>query len=160
MCFYHESEWTAMVQEEADTKADEETKCDECHGVIPVGAFLHTLHQQEYEECHACERGDCECSPDGGKQCCQCSNPDFGETFDYEVCRGCHLLLQAIEKVEEEAGCKGSETRPSLSGMMEELSEGSKGECKKYFKRAKAMFDDPVFHRWLLGMWRRIWRKS
>jgi hypothetical protein len=152
MCFVNECDWSPMVNEEADIKACGCTKCDECHAVIEYGDSMHTIYQQESEECLQCRDGWCECEGD----CCECSDPDFGETFDYVRCEQCDKFLKAVEAAEIEAGCGPHEARPMLSMMVEDINNGGREEARKYFKKAKAMFPELVASGYLGGLWRKM----
>ena len=148
MCFVNEDyDWIARVVEEADITVAKPCKCSECGGVIPIGDFAHTIHQQEHEQCHDCEYGDCECSRDdeGERICetkgCQCEKPNLGESFDYIRCEGCEKFLYAVQVVEEEEGCHHAEARPALP-MWDDLQGIGRSKCKKYWKKAAKMFPE------------------
>jgi hypothetical protein len=132
MCFYHNYDWG-------------------------VGLVTHeTLTAVKLFKCNACGVGDCEC-PDGN--CCQCSCPDFGNTYEHDVCIGCDKFLKVIEAVELDEGCTGDSTRPSLSEMVESIRYGDMHDSKRYWKRAREMFPELVLSGYLAKLWRKVWRQ-
>lgn len=160
MCFVHEDyDWIAMVNEHSDGVASVATKCDECDSSIAPSAFVHRVHQQEHEECHACDDGFCDCPRDDFDEpvCilkgCQCENPDFGETFDYVRCEGCDKFLRAVKALEIEEGCSEHEAMPGMP-FFEDFQDIGREESKKYWQKALAMFPEIKAHLGLL--WRRM----
>lgn len=152
MCFINDYDWYASVTEKTSYPVEKETRCDECDGIIPVGATVHHIYQQEAEECRACEFGDCQCVGD----CCQCAKPDPGETFDYDRCQDCHRFLEAVEAAEVEAGCSIYEARPPLGQMTEKINDGGRDEAKKYFKKAAKLHPELVKSGYLGWLWREM----
>ncbi len=142
MCFIHDDyDWRASIVEQSDRIAESPYRCDECQATIAAGEPVHHVYMQQYEECRDCENGECTCPPvivNGETQdgCCMCSNPTFGETFDYDRCDGCSKFLHAIQLAEEDEGCSGDETRPGLGTMIDDMLNGGLDEAKRYFKRA------------------------
>lgn len=156
MCFVNEGEWNAEVQDESDTTAATKTRCDECYATIEAGEFVHKIYQQEQERCGTCENGFCDCPKDEGGDCvggCQCEEPDYGESFDYQRCENCHKFLQSVEAAEIEAGCRIWEARPMLPMMIEDIGNGGIEEARKYFKKARVMFPELVKSRYLGRLW-------
>lgn len=154
MCFVNDYEWTADLVERWTETVEKEVHCDECYRAVPVGAVVHRVFMQEHEECRACfYDGDCEC-PEG--ECCKCEKPTFGETFDYFCCDECQKFLGAVSASEVEAGCRPSESLPSLSGMVPEINGGGMEEAKKYFKKARVLHPDLVRSGYLGWLWRKI----
>jgi hypothetical protein len=151
MCFLNEGDWTASLVEKQDTIAQKETSCDECCTKICVGDPLHTVYMQEHEECGRCDNGECECD-----KCCQCPEPDIGETFSYECCDQCHKFLQAVENAELEAGCDRSDSRPSYGAMHEEIRDGGAHEAKKYYTHAARDFPELVQSGYLKELWQEM----
>jgi hypothetical protein len=121
MCFYSpDAEWYAEICTETDSVAVNPVRCDECSELIPVGGFIHRIEMQQYECCQTCAKyvraenyNPTPCDPEDGH--------DYGETYSYKRCHGCHLILSAIRAVEIELGCGEGEALPSLEGMREEL---------------------------------------
>lgn len=135
MCFYHgDYDWVARVNDEEEGPAPAAVICDECHRRIRAGEWRYHLDQQEHEECQACEDGDCGCLPDS---CCECVTPRYGETFTYDRCEHCHLMLAAIEAAEAEEGCDGDEARPSLGRMAEEVGDAGREARTRYADAAR-----------------------
>lgn len=158
MCFVQEGDWIARVNDADDILATVQMKCCECGDVIPVGAFAHTVHQQEHEECQACENGDCNCPWDfyyGARKCCRCEKPEFGESYDYVRCEQCDKFLRAIEAAEIEEGCHKNEARPMMP-MWDDLEGIGRQECKRYWKKAAKMFPELVASGHLAKLWRRV----
>ena len=155
MCFINECGWCAEINEEADEIALEKTRCNECDRIIPSGDFMHTIHQQEFEECQACANGECDCH-EVDDSCCQCEEPDYGETFDYVRCLQCDRFLKAVEAAEIKAGCSINEARPLMPRMIEDISDGGRQEARKYFKMARVMFPELVASGYLGDLWRRM----
>jgi hypothetical protein len=154
MCFVHgDYEWIANISHHSDAPAEKETTCDECGCPILVGQMLHHIYQQEYEECRDCEEGDCSCERD---KCCQCKEPDVGNTCDYDRCDQCDKFLQAVEDAEVAAGCSKSDARPALGEMRDDISNGGRDEARKYFVAARRMFPELVASGYLHAMWQRI----
>jgi hypothetical protein len=156
MCFYHNYDWGVGLVTHETLTAVKPFKCNECRTTIQPGeSYVHT-YQQEHEECNACGVGDCEC-PDGN--CCQCSCPDFGNTYEHDVCIGCDKFLKVIEAVERDEGCTGDSTRPILSEMVESIRHGEMHDSKRYWKRAREMFPELVLSGYLAKLWRKVWRQ-
>src|SRR6185436_18288273 len=130
------------------------------------GQITHHIYQQEHEECRRCSEGECECvgsrndEDDPQDHDCKCAEPNFGETFDYDRCDDCHKFLCAIEAAEIDAGCKPYEARPSLCGMIENITnaDNSMDEAKRYFKKARSMFPELVASKYLAWLWRKMFR--
>lgn len=161
MCFYSDPDWACAVETDEDIVCDRHTYCNECGRDIGIGATYKHIHQQEHEECQTCYDGDCECPRDAegeltcdGGAACQCNDPCFGETFEYDVCQDCQDFLKAVQSAEIEAGCDLAESKPPLSAMVESICEGGRNEAKKYWAKAVTMFPKKKpFFGWL---WRRI----
>lgn len=128
MCFYADSDWSASVQETTEGPAPKATRCSECSAAIAEGDYRYHIWQQEYEECqtreeenyigdndeevmvHDCERDKAAC--------------EYGETFNYDCCRSCKTLREAIRKVEEAEGCRGAEAEPAFPCLFDDVSDG------------------------------------
>ena len=158
MCFYSEPFWIARVVEKTSAPAKERTWCDECGRDIEAGQTLHTLDQQEYEECQACEAGECKCPADskGDPNCCQCDEPGYGETYHHEECDDCHKFLKAVALVEDDEGCGRDESRPALGRMVDSLCELGAAECKKYYRRAAQEHPELVASGYLKWLWKEV----
>lgn len=161
MCFYHSYDWTAEVYEESSSPAESATSCHECDEPIPVGATLHSIYMQQYEDCGTCRKGVCECPKDEDGDCpeCKCEEPNVGEVEDYWRCDGCHKFLQAVEAAELAAGCPRRAARPLLTGMCEEVSNGGRDEARKYFKQARSQFPELVASGYLGRLWRKMFAR-
>ena len=86
MCFYwlDDCEWIAAIDEESKCISNGSVRCCECGRAIPIGEEYVYLFQRESDgECVRCEYGDCECED----ECCQCEEPDLGNTFEASTCR-------------------------------------------------------------------------
>ena len=141
MCFNVDYDWTAEISEESTTTAEKPWTCDECFRKFPVGTTRHVVYQQEWEECQACANGECECKhadPDDPIDC-QCAEPSYGETFDYQRCDECNKFLAAVEQAELDAGCPPGESLPPYCGMTEYIGNSGIDEAKKYFVKALRM---------------------
>ena len=153
MCFIHDYDWTARVCEETAYPAQKPTECDECGAVIPIGGGVYHVHMEEYDGCRQCYLGECECGEEG---CCRCPEPDPGETFDYDRCESCEKFLYAVQEAEEEAGCEGSEARPALGTMLEDIQNGGRHDAKRYWKLARQHYPELVTSGYLGRLWKRI----
>jgi hypothetical protein len=154
MCFWNDDyDWTAEVSEEEEFVASKPTKCQECYRLIPAGETMVHIWMQQYEECHACYDGECEC-PEG--RCCQCEEPVFGETFDYHRCQECDKFLMAVEAAEVEEGCARHESRPGLGAMASDIMDGDRENIKRYFKRALRDFPELKASGYLTRLGKRI----
>jgi hypothetical protein len=147
MCFVNSYDWYAQTVERSTSVVAKERQCMECHRIMTAGQTTHCIHMEEHEECQVCLNKECSCRKD---ECCECSSPDFGETYDYERCEECHKFLEAVEAAELEAGCSLNESRPALESMMDELIEADDRE--RYFVKALEMFPElMVYLDWLRG---------
>ncbi len=164
MCFYNgDYDWTAQVVVEQETTTGKR-RCDECFTDIPEGQTARFIGMQEYEECRACDNGDCECprNADGDPVCqdtgCQCDEPDFGESCDYCRCDNCDKFLKAVQAAELEAGCGLDESLPPLCQMTEHIGRGygDMDEAKKYFKTALKMFPELKANGHLAKLWNKM----
>src|ERR1700722_8291329 len=143
MCFVQEAEWKAEVSETTEgPKTVDTTRCSECGMGIDIGEWHKHIEMQEYEECHDCEYGDCDCATKNTEDHeCQCDPPNYGETFVYDRCEGCEKLLAAIREVEIESGCGEHESVPLLGDLDNQLRNlGDHEERKKYADRFKEKY--------------------
>lgn len=122
MCFITDYDWRASAWEEADGPAPAATRCDECGERIHAGEWRRHVSARECEECRRCED---ECSdwyeedhPD-----CAGGEHDYGETMDYDCCRRCQTLRDALRAAEEADGCTGEEAEPGLGSMYAEVGD-------------------------------------
>jgi hypothetical protein len=138
MCFYHDDyDWIARVFEETTAKADKPLKCLECFRHVGPGEAYTHIEMREYEECRVCQedrddgrfREDFDCEAAGGKH-------DFGEEDTHRICDRCQKLLEAIQRVEEDDGCSGQETRPALAQLRDAFWESDHAQA--YLDRARA----------------------
>lgn len=153
MCFVNDYDWYAQEVAHSTRPAATPTRCAECRETIPVGGLVHHTFMQEYEECHICYEGDCTCADD---KCCQCEEPEYGETFDYDCCDGCHKFLSAVQHAEEDAGCSGDETRPPLGEMRSAIRDGGRDEAKRYWLRALRDYPELKASGYLGRLWKNI----
>jgi len=123
MCFDIDYDWYAEVVDSNIVASATATTCNECHRLIAASEQRRTIHQQQYELCRFCEDANSEDGTTGVT--CPNDQHDFGETFDYVRCMKCEAILDAIERIEKAEGCKGWESRPSLCGLSEEVSNGN-----------------------------------
>lgn len=131
MCFYHgDYDWVAEIHEVKTRKSTGE-KCGECFCMIPVGQEYTHHYWQEREECQLCE------DEEPHDEC------DFGEESECIQCQECLRLIAAIAVVEEAEGCKGSETKPSIGGLYEEVTCGE-GWAHYANEYAKLRPDDKI----------------
>lgn len=159
MCFYQgDCDWYASITEQSDSLATTQKKCDECGRTIKIGDPVH--HVFMHETCQACENGDCDCHVrfDGDDHECQCKEPIFGETFDYDRCQDCSDFLDVVEKAELEAGCRQSESRPPYTSMIEDIGRpnGDRDDAKRYFKKAAKIHPNLVESGYLGWLWRKM----
>ena len=159
MCFYNDDyDWIARQIEEEDRVEDRDCRCLECRQKIPAGTELHYVYMQEYEECQACENGECACNdgePVDDSHECRCDKPDFGSVYEYRRCLNCHRLLQAIEDVELERGCRHHEARPMLEQMQESLQEMGWSDARPYLDTCLAKH--PEMSAWLDMLAKGLW---
>lgn len=156
MCFTGDYEWMAELCERDCAMADKPTRCGECHAMIRLGAKIHTIWLQQYEECQTCEEGECEC--DG--ECCQCSEPAFGEESEESHCDQCHKFLQAVYNAEIASGCSYTEASPPLGMMLEAIGESGAYEAEKYFKEARETYPELDASGYLAALWLRLFGKE
>jgi hypothetical protein len=150
MCFIdHDYDWVADIQEETTITSDKPIRCEECGRIIEPGNLVHHIWQQEHEECHG---GDCDPIPGSY----ECDAPDYGESAQYDCCHDCHEFLDAVEASELEAGCRRSEARPSLCGMVIEISEMPRHEARRYWFKAGWMFPALRASGYLDWLWERM----
>ncbi len=127
MCFYHgDADWSASVCETTEGPAEARTKCDDCYRPVLPGQWRKHVYMQEHELCLRCEDDSdwnrFNYDPDNEE--CKAGKHDYGETFDCDSCEHCERLREAIQVVEEAEGCVGEETRPLLSALYEQISNG------------------------------------
>lgn len=139
MCFY--ADFYYESQTKVNFVTTKPTKCYECRRMIPEGITMIHNSLQEHEECNACNEGECEC-PDGA--CCECDEPEYGETLDYDICQECSKFLEAMTAAEIEVGCDSDESQPPVGMMLRELYEIGRDECNRYFNKAKLMYPELV----------------
>jgi hypothetical protein len=143
VCFWHDDDWCAQVVETDEGLAPADTRCEECFKPILKGQWREHIFQQEREECQECEDVYV---PKGAEPPPPCPDGEhsYGETFEYDCCERCFNLLEAIRRVEEADGCSGSETRPSLGWMFEEVGNRDDG-WKHYADEYSRLFPgEPV----------------
>lgn len=156
MCFTHDYDWYAETQEQSTFIADKPVKCNECRVEIPVGGNVYRIWQAEYEGCQLCENKYCECEPD---RCCDCEEPDYGETNEHQCCENCHKFLQAVEASEVEEGCERSEARPALFCMIEDIRQFDDYDYrnrKRYIQKAIEMFPEMVGNGYIKRLWKKM----
>lgn len=155
MCFYADSDWVARQVEESSrtTQPGENLHCHECQRDITAGCTLHEIEMHEYDECQVCYDGECKC-PDG--DCCRCEQPQYGEDCHWQVCNDCFRFLEAVQYVEEDAGCSGPETRPLLFRMQEAICDRGLAEAKPYWQRARKLYPDLASSGYLGWLWREV----
>lgn len=154
MCFTdYDYDWVASVYEKDIVINTKPVKCLECYSLIKEGDIKHTIHMEQHEECQICYDGECECKKD---ECCQCSNPTFGEEYDYHRCVSCNKFLKAVHDEEIDAGCGENESQPPLEMMIEYLQEGGEDEAIKYLKRAIKEYPDLKRSGYLGKIWNRM----
>lgn len=131
MCFYHDYDWLVSIQEiNTETAGPKGLRCDECGRHLSQGTSYIHIYQQEND-------------PDDAEEGQEMEEFDPGNTFEYDRCLDCDKLLQAIEAVERDNGCKGSATRPCLTELRDALQEDEGG---LYIERARLLFpqlDEP-----------------
>lgn len=150
MCFIRDYTWRAeVVEESAHRSLLGKACCDECARTIPVGEIIHGIYMQEHEACQTCDR-------DMNSTACTCEEPDFGETFDYIRCPDCHQFLDAVEEIENEAGCSGDESRPGLGTMITDIQDSGVDNAKRYFKTALHSYPTLARSGYLGWLWRRM----
>src|SRR4026208_1890384 len=116
MCFNNDADWTAWHVEEDTITVDKPSACLECRRQVKLGGILHHVYLQEAEECLLCENGVCSCPED---KCCQCPNPDVGNTDDCYFCADCYKFRKAVAAAEKEAGCSSYTAEPLYGEMLE-----------------------------------------
>jgi hypothetical protein len=146
MCFYHDYDWSAQVVEEDDSVSNGTVRCDECFQKIAVGERYRHTYMQEYEECRRCVDDsyafdEDDFDPDNEE--CKAGRHCVGETYDYDVCERCQKLLKVIKSVEEDDGCKGAETQPSLGELREVFWESD--HAVDYIDRALKDYPELAF---------------
>lgn len=159
MCFYTDDyDWIAQHIEAENRTEDVPRRCLECRRMIPAGTELHHVFARQYEECQACENGECACNdgePIEESHDCQCEKPDLGQDYEYRRCLDCHRLLQAIEDVELARGCRHHESRPMPEQMRDSLGQMDWSDAKPYFDACLAKH--PEMSSWLDAMAKQLW---
>ncbi len=169
MCFVNDCEWYASVIEHSTYCQPKPMRCFECRRQIRAFEPIHRIFQREHEECYRCfgaseevcscpirEGGGLDWSGEPLRNCCQCPEPDYGESFETWACQDCHDFLEAVKAAEIEAGCDASESQPPYEEMIGYLSEGGAAEAKKYYQKAAEMFPRLVENGYLKWLWREI----
>jgi hypothetical protein len=139
MCFFHDADWTPSVYEEDTRTATERMRCDECCGVILPGERYGHIFGQEHEECVECGvnyeavHDEPVCSSTDGRH-------RFGESYEHVICERCEKLRTAIQRVEEDDGCSGSETVPLWGELREAFSESD--HAQEYLDRARTEYPE------------------
>lgn len=132
MCFVHDAEWSASVQDVTEGPA-EATRCDECGEPIAAGEWRRHIFQQQYEECQVCcNPPDCECL--------EAMAHEYGHTYDYDCCQRCANVLQAVRAREIAEGCPPHGQQPPLAELWDQLTEHQDGLA--YVELARQMFPD------------------
>ncbi len=173
MCFINDGDWYASVIEHSTYCRPKPLRCTECCRQIRAFEPIHRTFMQEHEECDRCFGGseeECSCpiSEKGGtnwcgeplRDCCQCPEPDYGESFETWRCQDCQDFLEAVKAAEIAAGCDASESQPPYEQMIEYLCEGGAAEAKKYYTKAVEMYPRLVANGYLPWLWRKIFRAA
>ena len=146
MCFYHDGDydWLARVHETDTVVANKPVKCLECYRRIPLGRPYTHIEMREWECCKVCDpdtRAEARDYDSSGAPedepivPCAEGQCDFGESDEHRICEECEKFLTAIQRVEEDDGCTGSETRPAYSELREAMWESD--HAQKYIDRAR-----------------------
>jgi hypothetical protein len=144
MCFTHDYDWRAEVEEDTVTKADRPTICDECRKIIHIGSWLRHVRQQEYEQCQRCEDGD-SCDYEENHPECAGGDHEHGETFDWDCCEACDKVLRAIKAAELEDGCREWESQPALTQLPEAMFYDRR-DGGRYLAKVREMFPEVEAH--------------
>lgn len=152
MCFDNDADydWYARTQEEDRNPRAKDVRCEECLEPIPAGAPIFHIYLQQYEYCEACEEENCECV----KDCCECEDPQVGETYDYYCCQNCERFLDAVEAAELEEGCSKADSRPLHAMMRAEMEGIGRKDARRYFKKALKMFPTLQTSGYLGRLWK------
>ena len=158
MCFYNDDyEWSASVCETSEADSGPATKCAECGCKIEPHEWRKHIFMQEHEDCQICQdpfsddyidRKAMEAELNDGDadwaaaqlKALDDHTHDYGETYDYDCCRDCDKILQAVEDRETAEGCPVDERRPALGEMQESLMEHE--QWAEYAAHAVAMFPE------------------
>ncbi len=163
MCFYNDDyEWVARVVDDSDVVLSTPSRCQECGRTLEAGETVHNVFQQEHEECGACEDGLCDCPKDKDEECidCECEDPDYGETFDYDRCQECDKFLKAVYEHEKDENCPPTERQPAYEMMIETISQFERENAVKYFRKAARMFPELKQSGYLKRLWRQMFELS
>lgn len=137
MCFYNDCDWFASVVTNTVTVAAKPTRCYECGEIIPEGAWVRHIYQQEHE---VCQNNLCNPWHDGpetvSEDCPPGCEHDFGQTYGYYRCQVCDQLIEAIHSHEIKEGCDEHESRPVLTQLGEAMHENG----RVYLASAEAMY--------------------
>jgi hypothetical protein len=113
VCFYNECGWHAEVVEKTEGELSDVAKCCECHGKISPGEWRRNVFLQQYEV------GECPlCLDDEPHEECE-----TGETEEYDICRPCAAVLDAIRDCELAAGCKLANAKPPAHELRNVLQD-------------------------------------
>jgi len=143
MCFVNDGDWTARVYEVTQKTSERKRRCQECDQMIQAGIPFWNIWMQEYEECHTCTMGKCDCvQEDNNDLCCKCTEPDHGEEFETWHCQECHKFLEAIREAEIESGCSPYEAQPLCEQMVEAISNTDESDAERYFIKAAVKYPE------------------
>ena len=129
MCFEHDYDWHAEINNDFRKIADKNVKCDECPNTIKKGDDYRFIFQQESD-------GRCLCCDTYEKDECDCDEMNLGETYQHNICLDCQKFLDAIKEVELAEECKEYESQPPLGELHQALYDNYKWGDKKYVELA------------------------
>lgn len=154
MCFYNENyDWVAEEEEISEADCGPKAKCSECGSEIAETEWRKHISQREHSACQICEESSSDEYIDREEMVEQLSsnNPedveyarehlavlddhdcDFGETYEGDCCRSCHLLIEAIAELEKTKGCPEHSARPLWGTLFDELTQhGERDEYVAY----------------------------
>lgn len=94
MCFYHDGDYPTVYRERDVKAARKARRCSDCGQRIHAGE-PYLLIDGKWE----------------------------GDFSSFATCERCQTLRAAIRRVEEEDGCRGSETQPALGALFDQVDD-------------------------------------
>lgn len=140
MCFCddYDYDWTAEVCNACEAHGGQDTRCSECRRMIHPEQWRYSIFQHEHEECVLCEDEE---EHWVHEEC------DYGQTYHYERCDVCHMLLLAIRSVERRRGCPIDAQQPPLGDLQDVLYQHD--DAEDYAKRAVEMWPELRRNKWV-----------
>lgn len=117
MCFYHDCEYVASINEKTTRLAKRDFTCGECRKLSPASSIRHEVYQQEHDP-------DEDLNPDDADYKQQLEDFDIGYVFEMAWCDQCEQLRAAIRAVEISEGCSRDSAEPLFGELYEAVEQG------------------------------------